>query len=90
MPPPLQIMSLKNGGFTNIPSHDSFRLPERRLGSRKEGPQRQPCLFASVRKSADISAKTLLNMSYNAERPTGDPDVSESTTGGFFSSDFQR
>ena len=57
---------------------------------RKDGPRRQPCLFASVRKSADISARTLLNMSYNAERPTGDPDVSESTTGGFFSSDFQR
>lgn len=29
-------------------------------------------------------------MSYNAERPMGDPDVSESTSGGFFSSDFQR
>lgn len=61
-----------------------------RLGSRKEGPRRQPCLFASIWKSADISARTLLNMSYNAERPTGDPDVSESTSGGFFSSDFQR
>ena len=29
-------------------------------------------------------------MSYNAERPLGDPDVPDSTTGGFFSSDFQR
>lgn len=29
-------------------------------------------------------------MSYNAERPIGDPDVPDSTTGGFFSSDFQR
>ena len=29
-------------------------------------------------------------MSYNAERPIGERDGPETTTGGFFSSDFQR
>ncbi|XP_078374123.1 AP-3 complex subunit beta-2-like isoform X2 [Oculina patagonica] len=29
-------------------------------------------------------------MSYNAEKPSGDPDVPDTTVGGFFSSDFQR